>query len=100
MNSMNTPPTDRGDILVVDDQPDGRKLLTDLLTQAGYRVRPANSGSLALVSVAAKPPELIMLDINMPMMDGYEVCRMRLLSERSGNCWPPGRIREYNRWYR
>ncbi|MGZ3595418.1 MAG: diguanylate cyclase [Syntrophales bacterium] len=61
-------------ILVVDDSPDIIELLTDTLTRHGYRVRSAASGSEALSSVATEAPDLILLDIRMPDMDGYEVC--------------------------
>jgi len=61
-------------ILLVDDSPDIIELLTDTLTRQGYRVRSASSGSEALSSVAAEVPDLILLDIRMPDMDGYEVC--------------------------
>lgn len=61
-------------ILVVDDTPANLKLLTEILTNHGYRVRPASNGRLALKSVAAMAPDLILLDITMPDMDGYEVC--------------------------
>ena len=65
----------RGDILVVEDTPASLRLLTSLLTKAGYRVREAPDGELALWSARAQPPELILLDIRMPGMDGYAVCR-------------------------
>ena len=65
----------KGKILAVDDTPASLKLLADLLTNEGYDVRPAINGSLALRSVALNPPELILLDVCMPEMDGYEVCR-------------------------
>jgi signal transduction histidine kinase len=64
-----------GDILVVEDTPASLKLLANLLTDAGHRVRQAPNGELALWSARAQPPELILLDIRMPGMDGYEVCR-------------------------
>jgi PAS domain S-box-containing protein len=64
-----------GDILVVEDNHASLKLLVNILTKAGYRVRPASNGELALRSSEAKPPELILLDIRLPGMDGYEVCR-------------------------
>ena len=67
---------DKGSILVVDDTHESLKLLTDILVRAGHQVRPADSGELALASASAKPPELILLDINMPNMDG-----LRFLTE-------------------
>jgi PAS domain S-box-containing protein len=67
--------TDTSSILVVDDEADSLSLLTGILAAGGYHVRSANSGKLALASVAAWPPELIVLDIRMPGMDGFEVCR-------------------------
>jgi two-component system, cell cycle sensor histidine kinase and response regulator CckA len=66
---------DAAQILVVDDTPANLMLLTELLTDHGYRVRPASSGHLALRSVAVEAPDLILLDVRMPEMDGYEVCR-------------------------
>jgi DNA-binding NtrC family response regulator len=75
MSEENKPTPTPEDILVVDDTPANLRLLTDLLAQHGYRVRPASDGALALKSVAAKIPDLILLDISMPDMDGYEVCR-------------------------
>ncbi len=64
-----------GDILVVEDTPASLRLLTSLLSKAGYRVREAPDGELALWSARAQPPELILLDVRMPGIDGYEVCR-------------------------
>jgi two-component system, LuxR family, sensor kinase FixL len=65
----------REEILVVDDEPANLKLLQEMLTQANYRVRLASNGELALRSAKLKRPALILLDIMMPGMDGYEVCR-------------------------
>src|SRR6516165_9301931 len=65
----------KGRILVVDDDPEALALLVPILEGEGYEVQPADSGKLALISVAADPPELILLDIRMPGMDGFEVCR-------------------------
>jgi two-component system cell cycle sensor histidine kinase/response regulator CckA len=62
-------------ILVVEDDTESRTLLTSLLTAEGYEVRAADGGELALESVAVRRPELILLDIRMPGMDGFEVCR-------------------------
>ncbi len=64
-----------GEILIVDDAPENLKFLRDVLTEAGYQVRPAGDGELALRSAQAKPPALILLDIRMSGMDGFEVCR-------------------------
>jgi signal transduction histidine kinase len=64
-----------GDILVVEDTPASLRLLTSLLTKAGYQVREAPDGELALWSARARAPELILLDVRMPGMDGYAVCR-------------------------
>jgi signal transduction histidine kinase len=63
------------DILVVDDTPANLQLLTGMLKKHGYRVRPVPCGKLALQAVQKEPPDLILLDINMPEMDGYEVCK-------------------------
>lgn len=62
-------------ILVVDDTPDSLRLLVGILTEQGYRVRAAPNGRLALSAAQKMPPDLILLDINMPEIDGYEVCR-------------------------
>lgn len=64
-----------GEILVVEDTPASLKLLSDLLGNAGYLVRQAPDGELALWSAGARPPELVLLDVNMPGIDGFEVCR-------------------------
>jgi response regulator RpfG family c-di-GMP phosphodiesterase len=64
-----------GKILAVDDTPASLRLLTDILKDEGYEVRSAISGELALHAAALNPPELVLLDIRMPGMDGYEVCR-------------------------
>jgi putative two-component system response regulator len=62
------------DILIVDDTFANLQLLVNMLKGEGYKVRPANNGVMALQAVAKKPPDLILLDIKMPKMDGYEVC--------------------------
>ena len=71
-----------GSILVVDDIPANLELLAGMLTERGYRVQSAPSGELALRGAAASPPDLVMLDVNMPEMDGYEVCRRLKSDER------------------
>jgi signal transduction histidine kinase len=72
---MNMPDCQKADILVVDDTPANLQLLVGMLQEIGYRVRPVTSGALALKAVRAALPDLILLDITMPEMDGYEVCR-------------------------
>lgn len=62
-------------ILIVDDIPANLKLLGDILKGEGYKVRPVPSGALALQVAEKEKPGLILLDIMMPEMDGYEVCR-------------------------
>jgi CheY-like chemotaxis protein len=65
----------KSNIIVVDDQPANLKLLEDLLTQEGHAVRSFPRGRLALDAASRNLPDLILLDINMPEMDGFEVCR-------------------------
>lgn len=62
------------DILIVDDTPENLRLLSRMLEQQGYNVRKALSGQMALTAVETVSPDLILLDIMMPNMDGYEVC--------------------------
>ncbi|NJL86656.1 MAG: response regulator [Leptolyngbyaceae cyanobacterium SM1_1_3] len=64
----------RENILIVDDTPDNLRLLSQMLSQHGYEVRKALSGPMALTSAKIEPPDLILLDIQMPQMDGYQVC--------------------------
>lgn len=73
--NFNPNPKIKADILVVDDKPDNLRLLSDILTQIGYKVRKVLNGRLALNAVEAKLPDLILLDVMMPGMDGYEVCQ-------------------------
>lgn len=65
----------QGEILVVDDVPDNLRLLSKLLRENGYRVRVAINGKMALTAATLSPPDLILLDINMPHTNGYEVCQ-------------------------
>jgi DNA-binding response OmpR family regulator/DNA-binding CsgD family transcriptional regulator len=77
--------TDQYDILIVDDTPDSLELLGRILEERGYRVRAATNGRHALKSVEASLPDLILLDVKMPEMDGYEVCRRLKANEHSRN---------------
>jgi diguanylate cyclase (GGDEF)-like protein len=65
----------RADILIVDDTPLNLRLLSNILAKAGYQVRQALSGEMALRAVQALPPDLLLLDIMMPSMDGYMLCQ-------------------------
>jgi DNA-binding response OmpR family regulator len=62
-------------VFIVDDNPNNLALLAGILREAGYQVRAANDGVQALAAIAARTPDLVMLDIQMPGLDGYEVCR-------------------------
>ncbi|WP_446009031.1 response regulator [Candidatus Electrothrix sp.] len=64
----------QGDILVVDDSPENLKLLVKILNENNFQARGSNSGPYALKSIKKKRPDLILLDIKMPEMDGYEIC--------------------------
>ncbi|MBF0450194.1 MAG: response regulator [Candidatus Magnetomorum sp.] len=64
----------KGNILVVDNNPENLRLLEKMLTDDGYKVRPAISGSLALMTVQSALPDLVLLDVRMPDIDGFSVC--------------------------
>jgi two-component system cell cycle response regulator len=68
------PEPTKGNILLIDDLPENLKLLTDLLSQIGYVVRSAVSGVRGFKSAKSKTPDIVLLDIKMPEMDGYQVC--------------------------
>jgi sigma-B regulation protein RsbU (phosphoserine phosphatase) len=72
--SHNQADAPKADILIVDDTPANLRLLSQMLAEQGYQVRPVPDGSLALAAAQAEPPDLILLDIRMPEMNGYEVC--------------------------
>jgi len=62
------------DILIVDDNPNNLRMLCDILREQGWKVRPVSDGILAMQAATTKPPDLILLDVMMPVMDGFEVC--------------------------
>lgn len=73
----------KANILVVDDTPDNLRLLSAMLTQVGYEIRRVINGQTALKTAQAAPPDLILLDIMMPEMNGYEVCQHLKASEKT-----------------
>ncbi|MEL6381001.1 MAG: response regulator [Cyanobacteria bacterium J06626_18] len=73
----------RADILAIDDTPENLQLLSQLLTERGYKVRSVTKGKTALRAAQAAPPDLILLDINMPEMGGYEVCEQLKADQRT-----------------
>ena len=70
-------------ILVVDDTPANLRLLMGILREVGYKVRPANNGQRAFSTIEKESPDLILLDIMMPDMDGYEVCEHLKANEQT-----------------
>ena len=73
------------DILAIDDTPENLALLSQMLTEKGYKVRSVTKGSTALRGAKAAPPDLILLDVKMPEMNGYEVCRYLKADELTRN---------------
>ncbi len=73
----------KGDILIVDDMPVNLRLLSHMLTEQGYKVRSVISGQMALTAILAAPPDLVLLDVNMPGMNGYEVSERLKANEQT-----------------
>ncbi|MBD2561789.1 MULTISPECIES: hybrid sensor histidine kinase/response regulator [Nostoc] len=73
----------KADILVIDDTPENLNLLSAMLTEQGYKVRSVTKGSTGLRGANAVPPDLILLDVNMPEMNGYEVCQHLKANDRT-----------------
>ena len=71
------------DILVIDDTPQNLELLASILQKKGYKVRSVTKGSAGIRGAKASPPDLILLDVKMPQMDGYEVCRQLKANEKT-----------------
>lgn len=78
-------PTDvpKGNLLLVDNTPKSQRLLSTALSESGYKVRTEINGSMALVRATATPPDLILLDLNLPDMSGYEFCQKLRKDERT-----------------
>jgi len=62
-------------ILVVEDQPDNRQIIRDMLAPTGYEIMEVENGEEALAAIAKQRPDLILMDIQLPIMDGYEATR-------------------------
>ncbi|MCT7986164.1 PleD family two-component system response regulator [Laspinema sp. A4] len=75
----------KGNILLVDDTPDNLRVLSSILTKHGYHLRKALNGEMAITAAHALIPDLILMDINMPYMNGYEVCTALKQSEKTQN---------------
>jgi PAS domain S-box-containing protein len=75
----------QGNILVVDDNRADLRLLVGILAERGHIVRPTLDGASALTGAQAEPPDMILLDVNMPHIDGYEVCRRLKSDDRTGD---------------
>jgi diguanylate cyclase (GGDEF)-like protein len=71
------------EIVVVDDAPLNLRLLVNILSEQGYKVRPVNNGAMAIEAIHASPPDIILLDILLPEMDGYQVCQQLKLDPRT-----------------
>jgi two-component system cell cycle response regulator DivK len=63
-------------ILVVEDQPDNRQIIRDMLAPTDYQITEAENGEQALAAVAKQRPDLILMDIQLPIVDGYEATRL------------------------
>ena len=74
--NINCETPNKGNILIVDDLPENLQLLSDALLNLGYTVRSVTSGRMALKTVQVKRPDVILLDVKMPEMDGYQVCKI------------------------
>ncbi len=75
--------SDKGNILIVDDTLENLQLLSNTLTDQGYKIRGAAKGQMAIRTARSFPPDLILLDIKMPGMDGYEVCECLKADEQT-----------------
>lgn len=73
----------KADILAIDDTPENLALLSQMLTEKGYKVRSVTKGSTAIRGAKALPPDLILLDVKMPEMNGYEVCQHLKTDDRT-----------------
>jgi CheY-like chemotaxis protein len=77
-------------ILVVEDQPDGRQIIRDMLASTDYEVTEAENGEEALAAIAKQRPDLILMDVQLPIMDGYTATR-RICDRSRSSRSPPMR---------
>jgi len=84
MNALSLPDLTPS-VLVVDDTPNNLRLLSELLSDRGYEVRAVIDGSMAIKAAQMRPPDIILLDIKMPGMDGYQVCQVLKQDPRTAN---------------
>ena len=73
----------KGTILLIDDLAENLRFLTEILNLQGYKVRSVTNGKMALRTVKNSPPDLILLDVKMPNMNGYQVCELLKLNADS-----------------
>jgi len=78
-----TQPASVADIMVVDDTPANLHLLIKILSEQGYRIRPITDGAQAITSAQLSPPDVMLLDVQMPGMSGYEVCKIIKADKRT-----------------
>jgi sigma-B regulation protein RsbU (phosphoserine phosphatase) len=81
--SINQIEHSKSNILIVDDTPANLQLLSKMLSKQGYRIRPVPNGAMALSVAQVEPPDLVLLDIRMPGMDGYGVCKHLKADEKT-----------------
>lgn len=74
-----------GNILIVDDQLPNLRILVNILEEENYKVRKATNGQSAIKAAKKEPPDLVLLDIKMPNMDGYEVCKKLKFDSKTKN---------------
>lgn len=77
--------SEKPNIVIVDDNPDNLRTLSNILQQEGYKIRPVSTGMMALHTIRIKHPDLILLDIRMPRMNGYQVCEALKTAPETSN---------------
>jgi PAS domain S-box-containing protein len=85
LRSISEVPIPTANLLVIDDQPENLNLLSAILVERGYKVRSVTKGSTGIRGAQAAPPDLILLDVNMPQINGYQVCQHLKSDDRTRN---------------